>query len=80
MQNYGAMFNTLGAAFNVVAAILVLRGSLRNYTIFEENLKITEKIGKAMRMMKQLRDLLDGDLEDPLTVGDADKEGKHGIH
>lgn len=77
MIKYVALFNTLGAVINLVAACLVLRAAHRNSTIFEENLSMSEKIGKVMHMMKQLRDLLDDDLGDPLTVGDADKEARH---
>ena len=62
------------------AAILVRRASILNSTMHKENLCMAEKIGKVMHVMKQLRDLLADDLEDPSTVGDAHKEGKHGIH
>lgn len=75
-----AILIAMGATLNFVAAILVLRASIRNYTMHGENLCMAEKIGKVMHVMKQLRDLLADDLEDPSTVGDAHKEGKHGIH
>ena len=78
--NLVAILIPIGATLNVVAAILVLRASIRNHTMFEENLSMAEKIGKCMTVMKQLRNLLADDLEDLLTVGDAHKEGKHGIH
>lgn len=78
--NLVAILIPIGATLNVVAAILVLRASIRNHTMFEENLSMAAKIGKVMIVMKQLRDLLADDLEDPSTVGDAHKEGKHGIH
>lgn len=78
--NLVAILIPIGATLNVVAAILVLRASIRNHTMFEENLSMAAKIGKCMTVMKQLRDLLADDLEDPSTVGDAHKEGKHGIH
>jgi hypothetical protein len=43
----------------------------------KENLSMAEKIGKVMEVMKELRDLIGRDLEDPFTVGDADKEVRH---
>lgn len=78
--NVVAIMIVVGASLNFVAACLVLRASIRNFTMHGENLCMAEKIGKVMHVMKQLRDLLADDLGDPSTVGDAHKEGKHGIH
>lgn len=75
-----AIMIAISTTLNFVAAILVLRASIRNYIMHGENLSMAEKIGKCMTVMKQLRDLLADDLEDLSTVGDAHKEGKHGIH
>jgi hypothetical protein len=73
-----AVLIAIGGTLNFVGACLVLRASIRNCTMHGENLSMAEKIGKAMVMMKELRDMLDKDLHDPLTAGNArQKEVSH---
>ena len=79
-HNLVAILIPIASTLNLVAAFLVLRMSIKNHVMHEENLSMATKIGKCLEMMKQLRDLLNDDLEDSLTAGDASKEGKHGIH
>jgi hypothetical protein len=44
----------------------------------KENLSMAEKIGKVMEVMKELRDLIGRDLEDPFDAGnDRQKEVRH---
>ncbi len=72
------MFILMGGALNFVAACVVLWVSLRNCKIHAENLSLTDKIGKAMTMMKELRDMLDADLHDPFSPGNVrEKEVRH---
>jgi hypothetical protein len=70
-------FLVLGAVLNVVASTITIRATIRNSIMHKENLSMAEKIGKVMEVMKELRDLIGRDLEDPFTVGDADKEVRH---
>jgi hypothetical protein len=68
----------LGGLTNLAAACVVLYMARRNYMVHAENLSLVEKIGKAMVMMKELRDMLDRDLDDPFTAGNArQKEVSH---
>lgn len=70
--------NLFGGLFNCVAACIVLWIALRNYKVHAENVSMIEKIGRAMKVMRELRDMLDESLDDPLTAGnDRQKEVRH---
>jgi hypothetical protein len=71
-------FLVLGAVLNVVASTIVLRATILNSTMHKENLSMAEKIGKVMEVMRELRDLIGRDLEDPFDAGnDRQKEVRH---
>jgi hypothetical protein len=69
---------TVAILANLASVAGILYCLRRNYTITKENSSLVEKIGKAMVMMKELRDMLDRDLHDPLTAGNVrQKEVSH---
>jgi hypothetical protein len=71
-------FLVLGAVLNVVASTITIRATIRNSIMQRENLSMAEKIGKVMLLMKELRDLIGRDLEDPFDAGnDRQKEVRH---
>jgi hypothetical protein len=71
-------FIVMGATLNLVASVIVMRATIRNSIMHAENLSMAEKIGKVMALMKELRDLIGRDLEDPFDAGnDRQKEVRH---
>jgi hypothetical protein len=70
--------NILGGIFNCVAAVVVLYVAIRNYMIHAENLYQVERISEAMKLMKEVRDLLAKEQQDPFAAGnDRQKEVRH---
>jgi hypothetical protein len=68
----------LGVLVNLTSTGVILYCLHRNYTITKENLSLAEKIGRAMELMKELRDMLGEDLRDPFSPGNVrEKEVRH---